>query len=93
VKLLKTQDSKLGCICGGAFHDNDELIIIGGSSSGAVHVYDLKKFEKIKELIGHNEKVLELFIIEKSKYALTFNNTEMICWDISNNWNLLFTFT
>ena len=93
MKLLKTQDTELGIICGGAFDDNDELIIIGGSSSGAVHVYDLKKFEKVKELNGHTEKILDCFIIEKSKYALTFNNTEMICWDISNNWYLLFTFT
>lgn len=93
MKLLKTQDSELGIIFGGAFDDNDELIIIGGSSSGAVHVYDLKKFEKVKELIGHTEKVYDCFIIEKSKYALTFNETEMICWDISDNWNLLFTFT
>ena len=93
MKLLKTQDSELGIVYGGAFDDNDKFIIIGGKKSGAVHVYDLEKFEKVRELNGHNEFVSELYIIEKSKYALTFNNTEMICWDISNNWNLLFTFT
>lgn len=59
----------------------------------AVHVYDVKKFEKTRELNGHSEYANEFFIIEKSKYALTFSRTEMICWDISNNWNLLFTFT
>lgn len=77
-------------------NDNNELYLIYPGDDFKIIIMRLKDKKKIKELIGHKEKSIRMIRhfynpnVQKD-YLISTNSNIVKVWDLSNNYNLLYS--
>ena len=75
----------------GGFDYEGKTFLCSGNRSNLAYLVDLDRLEVIKTLNENEEVINDCKFIENGALALTCSDDDVVCWDVRNDWVVLWS--